>query len=64
MAWRFEERVSEDCDVFEQSAFQEADGIHDSGPADSGPNVNDEVEVIASSADCVKIVSSSECCGR
>jgi hypothetical protein len=58
------ERFSEDSDIFEQSAFQEADGVHDNGPADSGPNVNDEVEVIASFADCMKIVSSSDSCGR
>jgi len=58
------ERSSEDCDIFEQSASQEADGAHDHDPADSGPNFNVEVEVIATFAECMNIVSRSYFCGR
>jgi hypothetical protein len=56
--------LSEDCDVFEQSVSQEADGANDNGPADSDPNFNVEVEVIATFADCMKFVFRSDFCGR
>ena len=49
------ERLSEDCDVFEKTASQEADGAHYSCPTDSDPNVNDEEEIISMFADYMKI---------